>query len=105
MLLSNEKIAHELPYRGCLTIEETHEDGPAKQYSRKARLLDTALSESARDVIPPLFAIQLFPLGRGCMVIYGYQIVVNSNTGAVQQHEQSWLILSTYRDEVSSAFL
>jgi len=99
VILSNENIADESPYVGCLTIEETHTDGFGKQYARKARLLESTFSKSARDVIPPLFAIQLFQLARGCMLVSGYQIVVNSVTGAVRQHEQSWLVLSTYFEQ------
>lgn len=94
-LLSNEEIAEAPSYTGCLVIQEPNGGLPLSQYSRKARLFEKALSEKPRDVISPLFAVEGFELGKGRMMVSGYQISVDSNTGTVQQHEQAWLVLST----------
>lgn len=95
MLLNNKNLSEAPSYNGCVTIEEIECEEISLQYRRKARLLEIALSLTSSDVIPPLYAPQLFELGKGQMMVCGYQISFDSDARAIQQHKQSWLILAT----------
>jgi hypothetical protein len=55
---------------------------------RQARLLDTTIPSTPRDLIPPVFEPQIVKMTDNQMTLHGYQIHVDAETGAIRHYAQ-----------------
>jgi hypothetical protein len=77
-------------YVGNLVIEEWI--SPHGCYVHQARLLDVNSGSSAIDMIPPLVEAEQVTKTGKCMILRGYQIYWDLETGASRNYEQAWVV-------------
>jgi hypothetical protein len=92
IVLTPEELAYAPRHVGNLVVEDWQQDDGFTHHARQARLLDMDFSEVLRDVIPPLFDPQLVRMLDNQMVLHGYQIHVDMQTGAVRHYAQVWVL-------------
>lgn len=88
--LLSAKDLEKTPRRaGTLVVE--HWPSSHSPRGRQARLLADD-SEPPYDVLPPLIEPELAALKGNRMVLLGYQLHVDADTGAVQELQQGWVV-------------
>lgn len=89
-ILTAEAIEDSPRFVGDLVVE----DLPAGNTNgaRQARLLSVDGPHKPRDVIPSLVAPQLVTITGDRMILRGYQIHINPETGVVRQYHQGWIL-------------
>jgi hypothetical protein len=95
IVLTPEELAYSPRYVGNLVVEDWEQDGVFAGHARQARLLDMDVSQLPRDVIPPLFDPQLVRMLDSQIVLHGYQIHVDAQTGAARHYAQVWTLRPT----------
>lgn len=84
-------IAMEKAPRRAGTLVVEHWPSSHSPRGRQARLLADD-SEPPHDVLPPLIEPELAALKDNRMVLLGYQLHVDADTGAVQELQQGWVV-------------
>lgn len=88
--LLNATAMEKAPRRGGnLVIEQWPASHDCR--ARQARLLDDA-AQAPQDVIPPLVEPELVTLKDNRMVLVGYQMHVDIETGLAQEVKQGWVV-------------
>lgn len=59
---------------------------------RQARLLELTIPQPPRDVIPSLFDPQLVRMLDNRMLLHGYQIYIDMESGATKHCAQVWVV-------------
>lgn len=88
-LLSARDLEHTPRLGGNLVVE--HWPSSHDRRGRQARLLADA-SQSPHDVLPPLVEPELAALRDSRMVLLGYQMYRDPETGVVQKWPQGWVV-------------
>ena len=91
IVLTPEELADAPRQVGNLVVEDW-QDGAFGRPIRRARLLDMTISQAPRDIIPPLFDPQLVRMLDNQMVLHGYQIHVDMETGVINHYVQVWML-------------
>jgi hypothetical protein len=92
IVLTPEELEYAPRYVGNLVVEDWEQDGVFARHARQARLLCMDASQEQRDVIPPLFDPQLVRMLDSQIVLHGYQIHVDAQTGASRHYAQVWAL-------------
>jgi hypothetical protein len=93
--LTVEELAETPCYIGKLIIEDWGKGGASEDVIRLARLVNPDVLDSGpsqRDVIPPLFEPTSVRMANNLRMLDGYQIHVDSKTGAVHRYSQCWML-------------
>lgn len=89
-LLGAEEIKASPSYRGNLIIEEIFSGG---QKVRRARLLDISdLTPPLRDLVPPLWEVEIVAMDNNQMLLRGYCCVIDTESWAEQHCKQCWVL-------------
>jgi hypothetical protein len=91
-VLTPEELADAPRHVGNLVVEDWPQGGVFARHIRQARLLDMTIPTTPRDIIPPLFDPQLVRMLDNQMVLHGYQIHVDIETGAAKHYAQVWVL-------------
>jgi hypothetical protein len=88
-ILSLEEIRKGACHAGNLIVEEYVCTG---KDVRKARLLNTMTMLFARDLVPPLFEVELVVIDNQQMVLRGYNYLFDVTLFSEQRYKQSWIL-------------
>jgi hypothetical protein len=77
---------------GSLVIEDWPQGGPFGRVICQARFLEMTSPTTLRDIVPPLFEPQIVTMKDNQMTVHGYQIHVDTETGAIRHHVRSWVL-------------
>lgn len=88
-ILSPEEIRKGVCHAGNLIIEECVRAG---KDVRKARLLNTTTMLLARDLVPPLFEVEIMTMDDQQMVLRGYNYLFDVSLFREQRYKQSWIL-------------
>jgi hypothetical protein len=91
-VLTLEELADSPGYVGTLIVEDWPQGGVFARHIRQARLVDMTIQHALCDIIPPLFDPQLIRAVDNQMVLHGYQIHVDGETGAIRHDAQCWVL-------------
>lgn len=91
-VLTPEELADAPRHVGSLIVEDCPQEGVFGRPIRHARLLDLNISQGPRDIIPPLFDPQMVSMLDDQMVLHGYQIQVDMETGVINHYVQVWVL-------------
>ena len=88
-VLSPEEIRKGISHAGNLIVEDYVR---MDKVVHKARLLDTMTTLSPRDIVPPLFEVELVAMDDHQMVLRGYNYLFDINLFREQRYNQSWIL-------------
>lgn len=88
-ILSPEGIRKGVCHDGNLIVEEYVRTG---KDVRRARLLNTMTILFARDLVPPLFDVELVVMDDQQMVLRGYNYLFDVSLFREQRYKQSWIL-------------